>query len=106
MGKYGNIKTIVDGIRFDSKREAEYYQLLKVLKKANDPKEKVERFELQPRFDVIVNGKKICKYYADFKVWYADRRIEVVDCKGMRTQVYRLKKKLVEAIYNIKIKEV
>lgn len=53
-----------------------------------------------------MNGKKICKYIADFRVTYADGRIEVVDVKGVRTGVYRLKKKLVEAQYGIIIIEV
>lgn len=61
---------------------------------------------LQPEFPIIVNGKKICKYIADFR--YVNRDIETVveDAKGVKTDVYRLKKKLVEALYGITVQEV
>jgi hypothetical protein len=44
-------------------------------------------------------------YFADFKVTYGDGRVEVVDVKGVKTPLYRFKKKCVEAGYNIIIKE-
>ena len=48
---------------------------------------------------------KISKYLLDFEVQYPDR-VEYVDCKGMKTAIYSLKKKCVQAYYGIKIKEV
>lgn len=75
-------------------------------KKATSPRDKVVEWVPQVPFQVVLNGIKICKYIADFKVTYADGRVEIVDVKGVRTDVYRLKKKLVEAQYGIKIIEV
>lgn len=100
--KFGNIKTDFNGRTFDSKKEATRAGELELLKKAGE----VTEVEYQPEFPVVVNGKKICKYIADFRVTYADGHVEVEDVKGMRTQVYRIKKKMVEALYGIKIIEV
>jgi hypothetical protein len=104
--KYGNIKTEYDGYLYMSKREAQYAQQLNVLMKAKNIKNKVISFEKQVPFVIEVNGKKICKYLADFKVLYADGHEEIIDVKGMKTSIYKLKKKLVEALYNIKIIEI
>jgi len=104
--KYGNIKTEYKGISFMSKKEANYAKVLDSLKMAKLKKEKVVSYEVQVPFQVELNGKKICKYLADFKVLYADGHIEIVDVKGFRTSIYRLKKKLVEAQYEIEIIEV
>ena len=53
----------------------------------------------------MINNKKICIYYLDFLVEYADGHIEHHDVKGFATPVYKLKKRLVEAVYAIKIME-
>lgn len=100
--KYRNRKTEVDGILFDSKREAARYAELKMLERAGE----IRGLELQPVFPVAVNGQKICKYIADFR--YTDRagREVVEDAKGVKTDVYRLKKKLVRALFGIEIEEV
>lgn len=106
LSKYRNVQTEYAGIKFMSKKEANYAAQLDWQKKARDPKEKVVRWVPQVPFQVILNGVKICKYIADFEVTYADGRVEIVDVKGVRTDVYRLKKKLVEAQYGIRIVEV
>jgi hypothetical protein len=105
--KYGNIKTTVGGIVFASAREAKRYAELKLLERAG----RIERLELQPKFPCIVNGVKVCDYIADFGYWNhvttdtVERVIE--DSKGFLTPVYRLKRKLVHALYpGIKIIEV
>ncbi len=110
--KYNARKTIVDGITFASRLEADYYCDLKLLKMAGE----VETIELQPEFllkeSFTKKGKKhrAIRYIADFKVMYADGRVEIVDVKPSKTyktQVYRLKKKLFEARYpELTIKEV
>ena len=79
---------------------------LDYMRKATSPRDRVVEWVPQMPFQVILNEKKICKYIADFKVTYADGRVEIVDVKGVRTDVYRLKKKLVEAQYGITIVEV
>ena len=107
MSKYRAIKTEFNGITFDSKKEAVYYRHLKLLMKAKSRNERVIEIILQPRFDIVVNDCKIGFYKADFQVYYADGTQEIIDVKGyIRTPVYRLKKKLVEAIYGIRIIEV
>tara|TARA_R100000808_G_scaffold21668_1_gene46833 strand:+ start:382 stop:717 length:336 start_codon:yes stop_codon:yes gene_type:complete len=111
MSKYRAVRTVVDGITFDSKKEAAYYKQLKVMEAGGFAKD----IRLQPKFDCVVNGKKICTYRADFEYLAADpvdpikgelnvRRI--VDVKGYKTPIYKLKKKLVEAIHNVDIIEV
>lgn len=104
--KYGNLKTEYNGYIYMSGKEAKYAMLLDKLKKAHNVYDRVDYFENQPPFQIILNGVKICKYYGDFKVFYCDGRVEIIDVKGVKTQLYRLKKRLVEAQYGIKIKEV
>lgn len=104
--KYGNKVVEYKGEKYQSKKEGLYAQQLDFLKKATDPHERVVSWERQVPFLVEVNGQKICKYLADFRVHYADGRTEIVDVKGMRTEVYKLKKKLVEALFGVVIIEV
>jgi len=100
--KYRAIKTVVDGIKFDSKKEAARYGQLKLMVKAG----LINQLELQPRFDLIVNGKKCGFYKADFQYVELDQGKQIVeDVKGMKTPVYNLKKKLIKAIYGIEIFE-
>lgn len=101
MNKYRNIKVEIDSIKFDSKAEGRYYGQLKMRKLAGD----ILNFECQVAYDLVVNGISIGKYIADFVIQHKDRK-EVVDCKGMKTPVYNLKKKLMFAIYGISITEV
>lgn len=100
--KYSAKKTIVDGITFHSKAEAEYYKTLKLLKAAGQ----ITRIELQKPFKINIAGKWICTYYADFEVHYANGVVEVVDVKGVKTPVYNLKKKLMAAVLKINIVEI
>lgn len=99
--KYNNKKTIVDGIEFDSKKEAEYYQKLKFLKRAGEIKDfgLQPRYELQPKFSK--NGKtyRAITYIADFVIDNTDGTTDVVDVKGIETQVFKIKKKLFEHKY-------
>lgn len=101
--KYRAQKTTVDGITFDSKKEAKRYGSLKMLERAKV----IKNIELQPSYPININGIKIAIYKADFRYWHNDlQHTTVEDVKGVRTPVYRLKKKLVEAIYGIEIVEV
>jgi len=92
--KYRAVKTEVDGIVFDSKREAARYMELMLLQRAGE----ISHLELQPVYECVVNGKKICTYRADFRYFTKLGNI-VEDVKGVKTPIYRLKKKLVEALY-------
>ena len=101
--KYHAVPTVVDGYRFPSQREARYYQNLKLLEKAGA----IQDIELQPVFSLVVNGQPIGVYRADFR--YVDcetGEVVTVDVKGFRTKEYRLKKRLVEALYPVQIVEI
>lgn len=94
--KYKNRKTTVDGIEFDSLKEARRYQELKLLARGGVIKD----LELQPVFELIPkqkhDGKTIRKanYIADFKYTDIQRGITVVeDVKGFKTDVYKLKRR-------------
>jgi hypothetical protein len=94
--KFNAAATTVDNKKFDSKLEAAYYTHLKTLKRIGD----VEYFLMQVPI-VLLGGKK---YVCDFLVFYTDGRIEYVDVKGRETELFKLKKSIVEAQYPIKIK--
>ena len=108
MSKYNNAK--YNG--YDSKKEAKRAAELKLLEKAGVISNLQEQvvYELIPAQYRIVNGKKKCieraiKYIADFQ--YVENGNTVVeDAKGFRTDVYRIKKKLMLYFHNIQIKEV
>lgn len=99
-GKYGNKKVEVDGIKFDSKKEAKRYGELKWLAETGQ----ISELELQKSFRLEVNNYLIAHYRADFVYYECGKRI-IEDCKGFRTPVYKLKKKLMLAIYGIEIRE-
>ncbi len=98
--KYKAIRTVVDGITFDSKLEAARYQDLRLQEESGE----IKRLTLQPSFPIEICGKKICTYRADF-AYIRDGEGVVEDVKGFKTPVYRLKKKLVSAIYGFDIYE-
>lgn len=104
--KYRAKRTRVDGVKFASKKEANRYGELKLEERAGF----VSTIVLQPRFKISVNGQHICDYVADFSYCRhhanGDSFRVVEDVKGMKTPVYKLKKKLVEAQYGITITEI
>lgn len=109
MSKYRAKPTIVQGIRFASHAEARRYQALRLLEQAGT----IRQLKLQPRYPLVFKGKHdlvhVGAYVADF--WYlqvngAVERPVIEDVKGVRTPVYKLKKKLVEGIYGVTITEV
>lgn len=102
--KYGNQKTVIDGIEFDSKKEALRYQELKIRAMAKE----IWDLKFQEEFELIVNEVKVASYFADFTYQTAFGKV-VEDVKSTATRknpVYRLKNKLVNAIYGIKIIEI
>ncbi|MDD6906583.1 MAG: DUF1064 domain-containing protein [Finegoldia magna] len=101
--KYRAKKAEVDGIKFDSKREAERYCELKLLEKAKE----IRNLELQPRFllqdkfkDKMGTTHRKIEYVADFMYVDKDDKKIVEDVKGVMTDVYKLKKKLFLKIYD------
>ncbi len=103
--KYGSQKTIYAGRIYHSKREAEFAKHLEYLKHAHELKDRVVNIQYQVPFVIKVRNVHICKYIADFVVLYGDERQEIIDVKGYRTDIYKLKKKLVEAQYGITVLE-
>lgn len=104
--KYRARKTTVDGITFDSKREAYRYLVLKGMEDdgvIEDLRRQV-RYELVPAFDVGGTHYRPVYYVADF-VYVEDGHEVVEDVKGMRTDVYRLKSKLFARRYGMNVKE-
>ena len=103
--KYKSVKTVLNGIAFDSKKEAGYYNVLRLKEKAK----MIDRFEMQVKYDLVVNGHKIGFYKADFVTYKDGKVFEVIDVKSEMTKklpVYRLKKKLIKAIYGFDIVEI
>ena len=94
--KYNARKTVIDNIKFDSKKEANRYCELKLLLKARE----ISHLELQPKFELAegfrYQGKKYqaINYIADFKYIEKDGVEVVEDVKGFKTDVYNIKKKL------------
>lgn len=122
--KYGNRKTVVNGIEFDSRKEAVRYQELRLLERAG----KISGLRLQEKFVLIPSqreastevyksgsqkgrrkpGKlleKECSYIADF-CYTENGEIVVEDTKGFRTEVYKIKRKLMLERYGIRIREI
>lgn len=84
--KYNNIKTVVDGITFDSKAEAKRYQELNMLWKAGE----VRWFTRQPSF--LLPGS--IRYRPDFMVCDNAGKMWCEDVKGMETPAFKIKRKL------------
>jgi hypothetical protein len=103
--KYRNVKTTVDGIVLDSAKESRRYSELKLLERAG----LITGLEVQPSFRIAVNNCLICTYKADFRYTtdtpHAQGVVVVEDCKGFKTPVYRLKKKLMLAVHGISVVE-
>tara|TARA_Y100000310_G_C20299775_1_gene631199 strand:+ start:89 stop:475 length:387 start_codon:yes stop_codon:yes gene_type:complete len=118
--KYGNVRPNAkteldaDGHSFDSLLELRRYRELKLLEKA----EQIDHLRVKTRWEILINGKLICHYEDDFNYctrpsgrhkWtpqFARAELVVEDCKGVKTAVYSLKKKLMLAVHGIKIREV
>ena len=108
--KYGNRKTEIDGIKFDSKHESLRYIELKYLERVGQ----IRGLQLQVPFELIPaqkdeNGKVVeraVKYVADFVYYDHDGNLVVEDAKGMKTDAYKLKKKMLRYFKGFEIKEV
>lgn len=89
--KYNNVRTTIDGITFDSKKEAARYSELRLLEIGHA----ITDLQCQPKIPLMVNGKNIGNYIGDFKYkegghWV----IEDVKSVATMTPTYRLKKKI------------
>ncbi len=113
--KFGATKVAINGIKFDSKKEAERYQHLELLQRASV----ISNLQVHPIFKLIVKGVHICDYEADFEyIRMEDSKRIVEDVKALgkkikgkkrfstKTPLYQAKKRLVKALYGINISEI
>lgn len=107
--KYGNKKTVIDGIRFDSKAEADRYCELKVMHQAG----LIYELECQPRYNFPLDGVpmryvagkrkgKIIEYVADFYYIQNDKWV-IEDVKGVETAVFKLKRALMKEVNGLDV---
>ena len=119
MRKYRNVKTTLDGISFDSRKEANRYAELRILEKAG----LIQNLQMQVKYVFIPEQRetdtlgarggvhkgrlieKECAYIADF-VYEEDGKTVVEDTKGFRTKDYIIKRKLMLKVHGIRIKEI
>lgn len=106
--KYHAKKTELDGITFDSRKEADRYAELKLLERSGA----IHNLRRQVRYELIPAQKKdgktverACHYIADF-VYEENGKTVVEDVKGYRTKEYVLKRKLMLQVHGIEVREV
>ena len=98
QNKYKNKKVLYNGIKFDSQKERNYYIKLKLL----EDKGKIKglklqvKFELQPKFQFGNKNIQAISYIADFTYYDEENKLHIVDTKGVRTDVYKIKKKMMQ----------
>lgn len=99
--KYRNKPTVVDGIRFASKREAAFYVELKQREKAGE----VYEVQLQRRYALTgPTGMLFTTYVCDFAFHDATLgRNRVIDIKGVETEAFKIKRKAMQAILGIEV---
>ena len=99
--KFNNIKTVIDGITFDSKREAKRYSELKILERCNI----ISDLKLQVSYVLIpaqkggLRNELALKYIADFT--YFDNELNkqiILDVKGVKTPIYIAKRKMMKSL--------
>ncbi len=118
--KYRNKKAEIDGITFDSIKEAKRYEQLKLLEQAGE----ITNLQRQVKYILIPSQRDIstytktgrekpgkviereCAYYADFVYTDKDGTLVVEDTKGMRTSDYKIKRKLMLYVHGIRITEI
>ena len=101
--KYGAKKVrLPDGQVFDSQKERDRWCILKLLERAG----RISDLRRQVTYELIPKqtGERACSYVADF-VYRENGELVVEDCKGFRTEAYKIKKKLMLWVHGIRIKE-
>lgn len=108
-GRYSMVKKpVIDGIRFDSGKEAKRYQDLKIIEASGA----IRNLNVHKKYPITIAGIEIrtfskrywktgkhLTYEADFTYWDCERKTQVIeDCKGHRTEVYRIKRALMLAM--------
>ena len=113
MTKYNNKKVVLNGITFDSQKEARRYRDLSLLERAGE----IESLELQKAFVLAESvkfsnedrAKPALRYFADFTYTTKEGLFIVEDVKSVQTRSlaeYRIKKHLMKSVHGIEISEV
>jgi len=106
--KYGARKTVVDGITFDSAKEARRYMDLRILQAAGV----ISDLNLKERFDFVINGRTVkmrngqaARYTCDFT--YIENGVKIIEeVKGFKVRDYPLRRAIFEHLYGVKLREV
>lgn len=109
MSKYHAKKTLVDGIVFDSQKEARRYEALKMMEKSGlitDLKRQVKFVLIPTQRECGKVVERECAYIADFVYKDSLGNYVIEDVKGIRTDAYKIKRKMMLHFYGIRIKEV
>lgn len=96
--KYGAVAVVTDEGRFASQREYQHWCVSKLRQRAGE----IRNLERQVKFKIEINGTHICDYIAD-EVYFEGQRRVVVDVKGVETPEFKLKRKLMAALYGIEV---
>ena len=98
--KYGNHRTEIDGVAFDSKGEAAHWQVLKLRERAGE----ISELKRQTPFRLEVNGQLICRMIPDFS-YVEGGRLVVADFKSPATMTpeFKIKCKLLKATLGIDV---
>lgn len=99
MSKYRNVKCTYKGFKFDSIGERDWYKTLELLQLAGE----ISELKTQVKFPIVVNNLKICSYIADYTYKDKQGNYIVEDFKGVQTSIFKLKKKLMLAVYGIDV---
>lgn len=97
--KYGNRRVEIDGVKYASQAEAQRGETLRLLERAGQ----ITFLRHQPRFPLVINGVKVCTYVADAEYRDAKGELVVEDVKGVETDVFKIKRKLMKALHGIDV---
>lgn len=108
--KFRAVAKVYNGEKYHSTKEAEQAAKYDIARKAERLADRVVDVERQVVYSLCFESVSICKYILDFKVTYADGRIEFVDVKGYKKgtsyEMFKIKSRLMKAINKISIIEV
>lgn len=104
--KFNAVRTIIGGIAFASKKEAQCWQFLKARERAGE----IENLERQVKYELYGSTRdagivgKVCTYIADFRYFDRQRKQTIVaDAKGVKTALFNLKAKLMKICHGIEV---
>lgn len=100
--KFKSVAICEDGYRFPSLLEARRYKELKLLTKAKG-KDKIYDLAVHPKYPIFVGNAHICMVELDFQYRDVQGTLHLEDTKGMDTALSKLKRKLVEAVHNVRV---